>query len=202
MSSVNSQPPSTEPCDPPPQSSELPCTGWNTAGPYPCTTSARADRAPLPGCFLWQWSPRSLRRQRTEGALHTVEKGRGCGPASLDPRTQWPTLRCPLSQCPRSAPYLSDGITEDLCTALTQVRGLRVPARTSYFAFKGKTHAIRKIGLTVHRVKRVSSVRIRNRFGPATHEEVCFEVGGPDRVGLHRPRHHGWAAIVQFPSRD
>lgn len=41
--------------------------------------------------------------------------------------------------------YLSDGITEDLCTALTQVEGLHVPARTSSFAFKGKTEDIRKI---------------------------------------------------------
>ncbi|PYK31425.1 MAG: hypothetical protein DME57_03865 [Verrucomicrobia bacterium] len=42
--------------------------------------------------------------------------------------------------------YLSDGMTEDLCTALTQVKGLHVPARTSSFAFKGKTEDIRKIG--------------------------------------------------------
>jgi len=42
--------------------------------------------------------------------------------------------------------YLSDGITEDLCTALTQIKGLHVPARTSSFAFKGKTEDIRKIG--------------------------------------------------------
>src|SRR5205809_245339 len=42
--------------------------------------------------------------------------------------------------------YLSDGITEDLCTALTQVKGLHVPARTSAVAFKGKTEDMRKIG--------------------------------------------------------
>src|SRR5436190_479092 len=42
--------------------------------------------------------------------------------------------------------YLSDGITEDLSTALTQVKGLHVPARTSSFAFKGKTEDIRQIG--------------------------------------------------------
>jgi serine/threonine-protein kinase len=42
--------------------------------------------------------------------------------------------------------YLSDGITEDLCTALSQIKGLRVPARTSSFVFKGKTADIRKIG--------------------------------------------------------
>src|SRR2546426_132716 len=42
--------------------------------------------------------------------------------------------------------YLGDGITEDLCTALSQVKGLRVPARTSVFVFKGKTADIRQIG--------------------------------------------------------
>jgi TolB-like protein/Tfp pilus assembly protein PilF/predicted Ser/Thr protein kinase len=42
--------------------------------------------------------------------------------------------------------YLGDGLTEDLCTALSQIKGLRVPARTSSFMFKGKTEDIRKIG--------------------------------------------------------
>jgi adenylate cyclase len=42
--------------------------------------------------------------------------------------------------------YLSDGITEDLCTALSQIKGLHVPARTSSFVFKGKTEDIRQIG--------------------------------------------------------
>jgi serine/threonine-protein kinase len=46
--------------------------------------------------------------------------------------------------------YLSDGITEDLCTALAQVRRLRVPARTSCFVFKGKTDDIQKIGQQLH----------------------------------------------------
>lgn len=38
----------------------------------------------------------------------------------------------------RENEYLSDGISEDLITALSQVDGLRVPARTSAFAFKGR----------------------------------------------------------------
>lgn len=42
--------------------------------------------------------------------------------------------------------FLSDGITEDLITALSRVPGLRVPARTSAFVFKGKTEDIRAIG--------------------------------------------------------
>jgi len=42
--------------------------------------------------------------------------------------------------------YLSEGITEHLCTVLSQVRGLRVPGRTSCAVFKGKQEDIRKIG--------------------------------------------------------
>jgi TolB-like protein/Flp pilus assembly protein TadD len=34
--------------------------------------------------------------------------------------------------------YLSDGMTEELLNALTKVKGLRVPGRSSCFAFKGK----------------------------------------------------------------
>lgn len=34
--------------------------------------------------------------------------------------------------------YLGDGITEEILNALAQVKGLRVPARTTSFAFKGK----------------------------------------------------------------
>ena len=44
-----------------------------------------------------------------------------------------------------SSEYFSDGMTEDLIDALTQVSGLRVPARTSSFAFKGKSVVIGEI---------------------------------------------------------
>lgn len=42
--------------------------------------------------------------------------------------------------------YLSDGITEDLIAALSEAPDLRVPARTSSFAFKGKSEDVRCIG--------------------------------------------------------
>jgi TolB-like protein/class 3 adenylate cyclase/Flp pilus assembly protein TadD len=42
--------------------------------------------------------------------------------------------------------YFSDGITEDLITALSKVAGLHVAARTSSFAFKGKNEDIQQIG--------------------------------------------------------
>jgi serine/threonine-protein kinase len=42
--------------------------------------------------------------------------------------------------------YFSDGITEDVITALAKVSGLHVAARTSSFAFKGKNEDIKEIG--------------------------------------------------------
>jgi TolB-like protein/TolA-binding protein len=42
--------------------------------------------------------------------------------------------------------YFCDGIAEDIINDLTQVDGLRVVARTSAFAFKGKTEDVREIG--------------------------------------------------------
>jgi TolB-like protein/lipopolysaccharide biosynthesis regulator YciM len=42
--------------------------------------------------------------------------------------------------------YFSDGITEELLDALAKIPGLRVPARTSSFRFKGQQVDIREIG--------------------------------------------------------
>jgi serine/threonine-protein kinase len=42
--------------------------------------------------------------------------------------------------------FFSDGISEDLITALSKVSGLKVAARTSSFAFKGRNEDIRAIG--------------------------------------------------------
>jgi serine/threonine-protein kinase len=48
--------------------------------------------------------------------------------------------------------YLSDGMTEELINALARVPGLRVPGRTSCFAFKGKNEEdiFRKVGDQLH----------------------------------------------------
>lgn len=45
--------------------------------------------------------------------------------------------------------YFSDGITDDIISALTQVRGLRVAARTSAFSYKGKNEDLGTIGKTL-----------------------------------------------------
>ncbi len=46
----------------------------------------------------------------------------------------------------RDAEYFSDGITEEIINALTGIAPLRVAARTSSFAYKGKDTDVRQIG--------------------------------------------------------
>jgi len=46
--------------------------------------------------------------------------------------------------------YFSDGLAEDIIDALTQVPGLRVMARTSAFAFRGKEADVREIGVRLN----------------------------------------------------
>ena len=42
--------------------------------------------------------------------------------------------------------YLSDGLTEEITTALSRIPGLKVVARNSAFTFKGKNEDLRKVG--------------------------------------------------------
>lgn len=45
--------------------------------------------------------------------------------------------------------YFTDGLTDELIHALSKIEGLRVPSRTSVFAFKGKNLDIQEIGETL-----------------------------------------------------
>jgi adenylate cyclase len=62
--------------------------------------------------------------------------------------------------------YFSDGMTEELTNALTQVSGLRVASRTSAFVFKGKDLDLREIGtrLGVRSVVEGSVRKVGNRI--------------------------------------
>ncbi len=46
--------------------------------------------------------------------------------------------------------YFCDGLTEELITKLSQIRELKVPARTSAFVFKGEKTDIREVGQKLH----------------------------------------------------
>ncbi len=62
--------------------------------------------------------------------------------------------------------YFSDGITEDILGALAQVAGLRVPARSSCFAFKGQSAELVEVGkkLNVTKVLEGSVRKAGNRL--------------------------------------
>jgi serine/threonine-protein kinase len=62
--------------------------------------------------------------------------------------------------------YFSDGLAEDILDALTQVPGLRVMARTSAFAFRGKEADVREIGarLSVEHILEGSVRRVGSRI--------------------------------------
>ena len=64
------------------------------------------------------------------------------------------------------AEYFSDGMTEEIINALAQLRDLRVAARTSCFAFKGKTPDLGDVGakLKVATVLEGSVRRAGNRL--------------------------------------
>jgi serine/threonine protein kinase/Tfp pilus assembly protein PilF len=62
--------------------------------------------------------------------------------------------------------YFSDGLAEEILNALTQLSGLRVIARASAFAFRGREHALAEIGekLRVESILQGSVRRAGNRL--------------------------------------
>ena len=68
--------------------------------------------------------------------------------ASIDPEAARAIAVLPFENMSGDAEneYFSDGLTEEILNALTQVDGLRVASRTSSFAFKDKKTDIREIG--------------------------------------------------------
>ncbi|HKH82861.1 MAG TPA: tetratricopeptide repeat protein, partial [Gemmatimonadales bacterium] len=89
------------------------------------------------GLLLWQRGDRPAGPGGTAAQRH-AEAVLGTQPPAL---TEQPSVAvlpfANLSPDPANE-YFSDGMTEELITALSQVEGLRVAARASSFAFKGK----------------------------------------------------------------
>ena len=84
----------------------------------------------------------------------------------------------------RENEFLSDGISEDLLNALSWIEGLRVAARTSCFAFKGRNEDIRTIGdaLGVETVLEGSLRRVGTKLRITSNEEKT--VRAADLAGL------------------
>jgi TolB-like protein/Tfp pilus assembly protein PilF len=92
------------------------------------------------------------------GVVRTPARGRrGGGPAGEDPGSDRPAgpIRSiavlPFADMSpdRDNEYFGDGLAEELLNALARLDGLRVPARTSSFAFKGRSVDVREIGRTL-----------------------------------------------------
>jgi TolB-like protein/DNA-binding SARP family transcriptional activator len=88
--------------------------------------------------------------------------------------------------------YFSDGMTEEITTALSRIDGLRVAARTSAFAFKGRNESVGEIGrqLGVEHVM-LGSVRRADDRLRVTAQLINVEDG-----------HQRWTGIYDRDLRD
>jgi len=95
--------------------------------------------------------------------LHLKEPARETFPAS-----QWKNSIAVLPFVDMSPQkdqeYFCDGMTEELINRLSNIRELRVPARTSVFTFKGKAEDIREIGRKLN-VEKVLEGSVRKEDG-------------------------------------
>ncbi len=71
------------------------------------------------------------------------------GAPALEPRPSIAVMPFVDMSPSKDQEYFCDGMAEEIINALTQLEGLRVIARTSAFAFKGKSEDIREIGRTL-----------------------------------------------------
>ena len=71
----------------------------------------------------------------------------------VKPADQQPSIagccRSPIWARDQENEYFSDGLAEEIINFLAQIPGLKVTARTSAFAFKGKSEDVRKIADTL-----------------------------------------------------
>jgi len=82
--------------------------------------------------------------------------------------------------------YLTDGIADEIISALTKIQSLRVASRTSAFAFKGKNEDISEIGhkLKVSTVLEGSVRRHANKLRVTAHIYTLDDAKGLLRAGL------------------
>jgi len=97
------------------------------------------------------------------------DSGRSTAAPGVEPPSPIPSLAVlPFANLSgdKENEYFSDGLAEDIIDALAQVPGLRVMARTSSFAFRGKEADVREIGarLSVGNILEGSVRRSGNRI--------------------------------------
>src|SRR5437773_6824043 len=102
------------------------------------------------GLFVYQLVGRDRWARRFN--LETAEGGRPGGASIPADQKSIAVLPFVNMSADKNDEYLSDGMTEELINVLAKVPGLRVPGRTSCFAFKGKNEGdiFRKVGDQLH----------------------------------------------------
>jgi eukaryotic-like serine/threonine-protein kinase len=95
--------------------------------------------------LLQHWS-----RPRTSRPAVSAPIATAVNPPATDSGSSLAVLPFTNLSPDRENEYFSDGMTEELITALGRVNGLHVAARTSVFALKGKDLDVRAIGETLH----------------------------------------------------
>jgi len=102
------------------------------------------------GLFVYQLVGRDRWARRFN--LETAEGGRPGGASIPADQKSIAVLPFVNMSADKNDEYLSDGMTEELINVLAKVPGLRVPGRTSCFAFKAKNEGdiFRKVGDQLH----------------------------------------------------
>jgi len=102
------------------------------------------------GLFVFQMVGRDRWARRSN--VETAEGGRPGGASLAADQKSIAVLPFVNMSADKNDEYLSDGMTEELINVLSKVPGLRVPGRTSCFAFKGKNEEdiFRKVGDQLH----------------------------------------------------
>jgi adenylate cyclase len=87
--------------------------------------------------------------QSRERAVRSDEDGRRSAASQPIPAKSIAVLPFVNMSSDKENEYFVDGLTEEILNRLAQISALRVPGRTSSFAFKGKNTDLRQIGATL-----------------------------------------------------
>jgi serine/threonine-protein kinase len=111
--------------------------------PPPLQTSPSLEKI-VRRCLAKQSSERFQSMSEIKTALEHVLQAKATG-SSAEPQPSIAVLPFADMSAGKDNEWFSDGLAEEIINALTHIPGLRVIARTSAFAFKGKQEDIRRI---------------------------------------------------------
>lgn len=98
----------------------------------------------IAGSILWVFS-RTTEEARPAGVAAATPTPAPAAVSAAAPRTAVAVLPFANLTGDASKDYLGDGMAEEVINTLTKVPGLKVPARTSSFAYKGRNADVRQI---------------------------------------------------------